>query len=437
MANVHPMTPEMAMQIGRGTAYIFRNKDRRHKILVGRDTRLSGPMIENALVAGICSMGVDVIRVGTLPTPAIAFLTTNMRADAGMMISASHNPFYDNGIKIFSADGMKLPDEIEERIEALIDTEKLGGALPTGEAVGHVTYINHADGRYVVDIKNSFPSDLDLSGLKIVLDCANGAGYKVAPIVLEELGAEVVAIHNAPDGININRQCGAMHPEVIAEAVRAQRADIGIALDGDADRVIFADEAGRQIDGDHVMAICAIHLKEEKKLKKNTLVATVMSNMGLDIAMREAGIRVVKTQVGDRYILEEMKKRGFNFGGEQSGHLIFLDHATTGDGILAALQVLAVIKKKGKKLSELSKVMTTLPQCLLNVEVKERKALEKVSAIQKALDLAEKKLEGRGRILVRYSGTQPICRVMVEGPSKKESLQIAQDLANIIKRHLG
>ena len=314
IANKYPMTTEMAMQIGRAVAHIFKGNGKKHKILVGRDTRISGPMIENALIAGICSTGVDVIRVGALPTPAIAFLTANMRADAGIMISASHNPFDDNGIKIFSGAGLKLPDEIEEKIESLVDSQQLETLLPTGEEIGDVTYINHADGRYIVYLKNSFPKHLNLNGLKIVLDCANGAGYKVAPLVLEELGAEVIPIFNNPDGKNINLNCGAMHPEVISKAVKMHAADIGIALDGDADRVIFSDEKGKEIDGDHIMAICAVDLMEERRLKKNTVVATVMSNMGFDIAMKEAGIRVVKTQVGDRYILSEMIKRGYNFG---------------------------------------------------------------------------------------------------------------------------
>ena len=436
-ANVYPMTTEMALQIGRATACIFKQNAKRYKVLVGRDTRISGPMIESALIAGICSMGVDVINVGALPTPAIAFLTANMRADAGIMISASHNPFYDNGIKIFSGSGLKLPDKIEEKIEALIGSSELDKLLPTGEEIGNVTYINHADGRYIVYLKSSFPRNLNLSGLKIVLDCANGAGYKVAPLIFEELGAEVVSISDKPDGRNINLNCGAMHPEIITEAVRRHRADIGIALDGDADRVIFSDEKGKFVDGDHIMAICAADMKEEGKLNKNTVVATVMSNMGFDIAMKNAGIHVIKTQVGDRYILEQMIKHGYNFGGEQSGHLIFFDHTTTGDGLLAALQVLAVMKKKGEPLSELSKIMKTLPQYLLNIAVKNRRDLNGIKEIRESIEEAEKKLTGKGRILVRYSGTQPICRIMVEGPSKSEILKIANHLADVIKTHLG
>jgi phosphoglucosamine mutase len=436
-ANTYPMTTEMALQIGRATACIFKQNTRRYKVLVGRDTRISGPMIESALIAGICSMGVDVINVGALPTPAIAFLTSNMRADAGIMISASHNPFQDNGIKIFSGNGLKLPDEIEEKIEALIGSSELDKLLPTDEEIGNVTYINHADGRYIVYLKSSFPKKLNLNGLKIVLDCANGAGYKVAPLIFEELGAEVVSISNKPDGRNINLNCGAMHPEIITEAVKRYRANIGIALDGDADRVIFSDEKGKFVDGDHIMAICALDMKEEGKLNENTVVATVMSNMGFDIAMKNAGIHVIKTQVGDRYIIEQMIKHGYNFGGEQSGHLIFFDHTTTGDGLLAALQVLAVMKKKGEPLSELSKIMKTLPQYLLNVPVKTRKDLNSIAEVKESIKAAERKLNGKGRILVRYSGTQPICRIMVEGPSKSAILRIANQLADVLKTHLG
>ena len=437
IANSFPMTTEMALQIGRATAYVFKNKSKRHKILVGRDTRVSGPMIESALISGICSMGVDVISIGALPTPAIAFLTANMRADAGIMISASHNPFHDNGIKIFSGDGLKLPDEMEEKIESLIGSDELDQNLPTGEAIGDVNFINHADGRYIVYLKSSFPKNLNLSGLKVVIDCANGAGYKVAPLTLEELGAQVIPVFTKPNGKNINLNCGAMHPEIISEEVRKHNADIGIALDGDADRVIFSDEKGNKIDGDHIMALCALELKREKRLKKNTVVATVMSNMGFEIAMRSADIQVVRTQVGDRYILEEIIKKGYNFGGEQSGHLIFFDHATTGDGILSALQVLAVMRQRGKSLSELSRIMKTLPQLIVNVPVRSRKDLDKIPAVKKCIETAESKLDGKGRILVRYSGTQSICRVMVEGPSRKEITRIANNLADVIRGALG
>ena len=437
IANTFPMTAEMAIKIGRATAYLFKNKKRKHRILVGRDTRLSGSMIESALVSGICSMGVDAIAAGPLPTPAVSFLTSDMRADAGIMISASHNPFQDNGIKIFSADGFKLPDEMEERIEVLICSKDLAKDLPTGGDMGKVLTIDNAEGRYMDHLKNTFPRKGTLEGMKIVVDCANGAAYKVAPRILEELGAEVISIADRPDGKNINLNCGAMHPEAISEAVRKHRADIGIALDGDADRAIFSDEKGSKMDGDHVMAICALDMKAKNLLRQNTVVATVMSNMGFDIAMKEAGIRVLKTEVGDRYILKEMLRGGFNLGGEQSGHLIFLDHSTTGDGILSALQILSIMKEKGVRLSGLRAVMKTLPQIIINVSVKKKKDLDKIPAVQKAIDEAERKLKGRGRILVRYSGTQQICRVMIEGPSKKDVSDMANHIASLIAESLN
>ena len=436
VANRHPMTPELVLRMGKAIASLFRNTKRRHRILIGRDTRLSGPMIEDALVAGICSMGVDALTVGVLPTPAVAFLTMDMKADAAIMISASHNPFEDNGIKIFQGNGLKLPDAAEARIEALIESERLGDSAPTGAAIGRSSAIFGADGRYAVFLKNAFPKALSLEGLKIVVDCAHGAGYRIAPLVLEELGAEVIPMGNNPDGRNINLRCGAMHPEIVAAAVRKHRAHAGIALDGDADRVIFADEKGKVMDGDHLMAICALDLKARRQLRKNTVVATVMSNMGFEIAMKEANIKLIRTQVGDRYILECMRQKGYNLGGEQSGHLIFLDHTTTGDGILSALQVLAVMKKKGRPLSELAAVMSTLPQVLVNVTVERRRELDSIPVIRQAIADAEKKIAGKGRILVRFSGTQALCRVMIEGPSQKEITAMANELADTIKKNM-
>src|SRR5512138_3679650 len=372
VANVYPMTCEMAIQIGRAAAYMFKNGNRRHRIVIGKDTRLSGYMIENALVAGICSMGVDVLQVGPLPTPGIAYITSSMRADAGVVISASHNPFQDNGIKFFFKDGFKLPDEMELKIEDLIDSGKIDSLRPIATEVGKAYRIDDAVGRYVVFLKSTFPKDMDLSGIKIVLDCANGAAYKVAPAVFEELGAEVITIGVKPTGTNINAGCGSLHPEVMCEAVKEHQADLGIALDGDADRVIFCDEFGNVVDGDQIMAICATEMLRQKRLKKNTLVATVMSNMGLDIALKRAGGKVIKTDVGDRYVVEEMRRGGYNLGGEQSGHMIFLDHNTTGDGTLTALQVLAIMRRTGKPLSELAQVMIPLPQVLVNVRVSEK-----------------------------------------------------------------
>ncbi len=437
VANVYPMTTEMAMQIGRAAAYIFKNDHRRHRIVIGKDTRLSGYMLENALVAGICSMGVDVLQVGPLPTPGIANITSSMRADAGVVISASHNPFQDNGIKFFSCDGFKLPDETELKMEELIFSKKIDSLRPTATEVGKAFRIDDAVGRYVVFLKSTFPKELDLTGLKIVLDCANGAAYKVAPAVLEELGAEVIAIGVKPNGSNINAGCGSLHPEVISEAVKEHRADLGIALDGDADRVIFVDESGNEVDGDHIMAICAIDLLKQKKLRKNTVVATVMSNLGLDIAMREAGGKVIKTAVGDRYVVEEMVKGGYNLGGEQSGHMIFLDHNTTGDGVLTALQVLAVMRREEKSLAELAKVMVPLPQVLVNVRVAEKKDIMTIPDVAGLIRDIENKVCDEGRILIRYSGTEPLLRIMLEGRDKGQITSWAREIADLVESNIG
>lgn len=436
VANVHPMTTEMAMQVGRGTAYIFKNKEKRHRIVIGKDTRLSGYMLENALVAGICSMGVDVLLVGPLPTPGIAFITSSMRADAGIVISASHNPFQDNGIKIFSGDGFKLPDPQEEKIEELIFTEQIQSLRPTATDVGKAYRVDDAVGRYVVQLKNSFPKVYSLDGIKIVLDCANGAAYRVAPAVFEELGAEVIALGVEPNGENINFQCGSLHPQVVTRAVKENGANIGISLDGDADRVIFSDEKGNVVDGDRIMALCAADLHKSKKLKKNTLATTVMSNIGLDLAMKARGIKLVRTQVGDRYVVEEMARSGFNLGGEQSGHLIFLDYNTTGDGVLSALQVLAVMKREEKPLSELATIMTPFPQILKNVPVPQKKDPHRVPEIAKLTRQIQDKLGDRGRVLVRSSGTENLIRVMVEGEDEKEVGTYVEDLAECIRKNM-
>ena len=438
VANVYPMTCEMAMQLGRAAAYIFKSAgNRRHRIVIGKDTRLSGYMLENALVAGICSMGVDVLVVGPLPTPGIANITSSMRADAGVVISASHNAFQDNGIKFFSADGFKLPDEIELRIENLIETNHIDSLRPTATEVGKAFRIDDAAGRYIVFLKNTFPQEMDLSGLKIVLDCANGAAYKVAPAVFEELGAEVIPLGVKPNGTNINAGCGSLHPEVISKAVKEHRADIGIALDGDADRVIVCDEFGNEVDGDHIMTICATDMLRRTILKRKTLVATVMSNMGLDIAVRKAGGAVVKTAVGDRYVVEEMRKGGYNLGGEQSGHMIFLDHSTTGDGILSALQLLAVMRREEKPLSELAKLMIALPQVLVNTRVAEKRDIMTIPEIAARVGDVEKKLGSEGRVLIRYSGTEPLLRVMIEGQDKYKITTWANEIAEMVKLHIG
>ena len=437
VANVYPMTTEMAMQIGRAAAYIFRNGHKRHRIVIGKDTRLSGYMIENALSAGICSMGVDVLLVGPLPTPGIANIASSMRADAGVVISASHNPFQDNGIKFFSRDGYKLPDEMEIRIEELIFSKKIDSLRPIATEVGKAYRIDDAVGRYVVFLKSTFPKELDLTGLKIVLDCANGAAYKVAPAVLEELGAEVIAVGVKPNGTNINAGCGSLHPEVISEAVKEHRADLGIALDGDADRVIFVDEFGHEVDGDHIMAICATDMLKQKKLRKNTLVATVMSNMGLDIAVKKAGGKVIKTAVGDRYVVEEMRTGGYNLGGEQSGHMIFIDHNTTGDGTLSALQVLAVMRRHNKSLAELAEVMIPLPQVLVNVRVAEKRDIMTVPEVASLVRDIEAKVKDEGRILIRYSGTEPLLRIMIEGQDKYQITGWAKEIADLVEKKIG
>ena len=437
VANVYPMTAEMAMQIGRAAAYIFKNGKKRHRIVIGKDTRLSGYMLESALVAGICSMGVDVLLVGPLPTPGIANITSSMRADAGVVISASHNPFEDNGIKFFSRDGFKLPDETELMMEELIFSKRIDSLRPTAREVGKAYRIDDAAGRFVVFLKSTFPKDLDLSGLKIVLDCANGAAYKVAPAVFEELGAEVISIGVKPNGTNINADCGSLHPEVMSAAVKEHGADLGIALDGDADRVIFVDEYGNVVDGDRIMAICATDMLKQGTLKRNTLVATVMSNMGLDIAMKRAGGEVVKTSVGDRYVVEEMLKEGYNLGGEQSGHMIFLDHNTTGDGVLSALQVLAIMQRRSKRLSELALVMTPLPQVLVNVRLAQKSDIMLVPEIAKLIGDVEEKLKGEGRVLIRYSGTEPLLRIMLEGNDEGDIRCWANEIASTVAQALG
>jgi phosphoglucosamine mutase len=437
IANKHPMTTEVAMRLGRAAAYVFKHDDRRSRIVIGKDTRLSGYMIENALAAGICSMGVDVLLVGPLPTPGIAFITASMRADAGVVISASHNPYQDNGIKFFARDGFKLPDDLEMKIEALLYSEQIDSLRPTAEEVGKAFRVEDAIGRYIVFLKNTFPRELDLSGLKIVLDCAHGAAYRVAPAVLEELGAQVFAYGVKPDGTNINAGCGSTCPEVISKAVLEHGADLGIALDGDADRCIFVDEHGNEVDGDHIMAICGIDLLQRNALKQNTIVATVMSNMGLDIALNKAGGKVIKTDVGDRYVVEEMRRNDYCFGGEQSGHIVFLEHNTTGDGIISALQVLAILQKSDKSLSELASVMQSLPQVLVNVRVRERLSLDQLPDVRAMIEAVESRLGDTGRVLIRYSGTEPLMRIMLEGQDQDEINGMANQIAELVKSSIG
>ncbi len=437
VANLEPMTSEIAMQLGRAAAYIFMRRAGRHQIIIGKDTRISGYMLESALTAGICSMGVDVLLVGPLPTPAIAFLTRSLRADAGVVISASHNPYQDNGIKFFSSDGFKLPDEVEARIEQLIVTDEISHLRPTADLIGKAHRLDDAEGRYIECVKRSLPKDLDFQGHKLVVDCANGAAYKVAPMVLRELGAKVEVIGNKPDGMNINAGCGAIHPEQLQEAVLHQKADIGIALDGDADRAIFISEQGAIVDGDHVMAALGLDLHHNGLLVKHTLVGTVMSNFGMELSMAKAGIKLVRTPVGDRYLMERMLADGYNFGGEQSGHLIFLDHNTTGDGLISALQMLSLIKRTKKPLSELAKSMAAVPQVLLNVKVKKKPVLESIPDIDRAIRESERRLNSSGRVIVRYSGTEPLLRIMVEGEIDTVINEVAEDLARVVRAHIG
>lgn len=437
VANVEPMTCEMALKLGRAAGHVFLQDDRRHRILIGKDTRLSGYMIESALVAGICSMGVDALLVGPMPTPAVALITRSLRADAGVVISASHNPYEDNGIKFFSRDGFKLPDEIEARMENLIASGEIDHIRPTAHKVGKAFRIDDAVGRYIEFVKASIPRGMTFEDLRVVVDCANGAAYKVAPSVLSELGANVVAINVEPDGTNINKDCGSVHIEQMCEETRKQKAHVGMALDGDADRVLLADEDGTCVDGDRIMAMCALDMLKEGRLAENTLVATVMSNLGLEHAIKKAGGRVVKTDVGDRYVLEEMRRGNYNLGGEQSGHILFLDYNTTGDGMITALQVLALMTKTGKSLKELASCMKRFPQSLVNIPVKRKEPFENIPRVHERIKKAEERLGDAGRVLVRYSGTEALARVMVEGMDEAEIIEIAESIAATIAEELG
>lgn len=438
VANIPPMTAEMALAIGRATAYVCKtHSDRRHSIVIGKDTRVSGYMLENALTAGIASMGVDVLLVGPMPTPGISFITRSMRADAGLVISASHNPYQDNGIKIFSRDGYKLPDSEESEIEQLITSDRMQTVRPTADEIGKARRIEDAMGRYIVFCKNTFPEDVSLEGMKIVLDCANGATYKIAPIIFRELGADVVTIHAEPNGLNINKDCGSQHTEDLRIRVLAERADVGLAFDGDGDRVIAVDETGAELTGDHVLAICADVMKRDGRLKKNLVVPTVMANFGFFIAMRRLGIETDVAQVGDRYVIEKMRHNGAVLGGEASGHLIFHEHHTTGDGIISALQLLAAVRRAGRPLSDMAKIMTMTPQHMINVDVKQKPPIESLPDLQSAIRAAERELGDRGRVLVRYSGTQSMCRVMVEGPTAELTHRLTESLADVVRRAIG
>ncbi len=437
VANLEPMTSETAMKLGRAAAHLFQRRAGRHQIVIGKDTRLSGYMLESALTSGICSMGVDVLLVGPMPTPAIAFLTRSLRADAGVVISASHNPYQDNGIKFFSSDGFKLPDELEARMEELIVSNEIDHLRPTADAVGKAYRIDDAEGRYIEFVKRSLPREMDFQGMKVVVDCANGAAYKASPKVLRELGATVFVLADEPNGTNINADCGAVHPERLQETVRQQGAHLGIAHDGDADRALFVCEEGHLIDGDHAMAALALDLHAQGRLCRETVVGTVMSNYGLELALSKAGLNLVRTPVGDRYLLERMLAEGYNLGGEQSGHLIFMDYNTTGDGLISGLQVLGLMKRTGLPLSELARCMTAVPQVLLSIRVKQKRDLAQVPELQRAIQESQAKLNGAGRVLVRYSGTEPLLRIMVEGEPASLIQSVAEDLAGTVRTHLG
>ena len=432
VANIEPMTSETITRLGMAVAAHFRHPRRKARIVIGKDTRLSGYLFETAMATGIVSMGADVWVTGPLPTPGIAFITSSMRADAGVVISASHNPYRDNGIKLFSRSGYKLDDQMEAEIEDLMDSPELTGMRAAPEDIGYTRRIEDAIGRYVVYCKGSFPADLTLDGIKVVVDSAHGAAYKVAPAVFTELGAQVVSMHNQPNGRNINDGAGALHPERMAAAVVEAGAQVGIALDGDADRVVMCDERGQIIDGDTVMALCATRMLHSGELAQNTLVATVMSNIGLERCLREAGGTLLRTPVGDRYVVDAMRKGGYNLGGEQSGHLVFLDYMTTGDGLIAALRVLAIMVAEGRPLSELTQVMTRTPQVLVNTPVGEKIPLDELPAVQKRIAQVEAELGDEGRVLVRYSGTEKKARVMIEGPDETFIDQRAHEIAELL-----
>ncbi len=431
VANLEPMTGDIVMKLGMAVAARLKQGNRHTRIVIGKDTRLSGYMFETALASGIVAMGADVWLTGPLPTPGIAFITASMRCDAGIVISASHNPFEDNGIKLFARDGYKLPDEVEAEIEELMRTDLAAHRAQPGD-IGYSRKVEDSRGRYVVFCKATFPADLTLDGLKIVVDGANGAAYRVGPAVFEELGANVVAINVKPDGKNINARAGALHPESVCEAVVREGAQLCIAYHGDADRLVMCDERGKVIDGDAVMALCATRMLAERRLQKDTLVATVMSNLGLERAIKAAGGRVVRTAVGDRYVVEEMRRGGYNLGGEQSGHLIFLDHMTTGDGIIAALRVLAVMVREGRPLSELARVMERTPQVLVNVKVDRKVPLDELADVRVLIQKVERDLGDDGRVLVRYSGTEAKARVMIEGPDEARIKDMAQGIADAL-----
>ena len=436
-ANRHPMKSEIAFAVGQAVAYLLKKEHHRTRIIIGKDTRISGYMLESSLEAGITSMGGHPLLVGVLPTPGIAFITQSMRADAGIVISASHNPYEDNGIKIFGGNGFKLSDEQEATIEDLILGGKLSDLLPPAREMGQAYRMEDAHGRYIVFLKNTFPRDLSMEGVKIVMDVANGATYKVAPVAFTELGADVEVIHNAPNGLNINDECGSQYTQDLRNRVKETGAALGLAFDGDGDRLIAVDEKGNQVTGDQILMLCALMLKQQRQLKNDLLVSTIMSNLGLRVACKRHGLTHHAAAVGDRYVLEDMVRLGGVLGGEDSGHMIFLDHHTTGDGIITAMQVIAAMMRSGKPLSELARAMDIYPQELINVKVARRPKLDTVPEIGEAIRQVEAELGEEGRVLVRYSGTQHMCRVMVEGPSAGVTKGYCTQLAEVVRRALG
>ena len=443
-ANIEPVTAETALKLGRAAAHVFKNRNSqarnrvRHRIVIGKDTRLSGYMLENALSSGVLSMGVDVVFIGPLPTPGVAYVTRSMRADAGIVITASHNPYDDNGIKFFGADGYKLDDVTEKLIEQLVFSDEIESIRPTANEIGKAVRVEDAIGRYVEQAKSSFPKTLTLEGMRIVVDCGHGASYKTTPMVLQELGAEVIAFGTQPNGTNINRECGSMYPQTICSKVREYRADLGIAHDGDADRVILCDESGSLVDGDDIMAVSALQMLAEGRLAKNTLVATVMSNAGLDVAIRAAGGEVVRTAVGDKNVIDCMLANGYVFGGEQSGHLIFREHSTTGDGLMAALQILSTMRTRGEPLSKLARCWTRYPQLVTNVQVRVKTPFEQLEEILDLVQQAEAEVQPKGgRVLLRYSGTEPKARLLIEGPDMEVMERWTSAICGSIRRQVG
>ena len=437
VANQYPMTSEMALKIGKAAALLFKKHDEPSTIIIGKDTRISGDMLEYAVASGICAMGGNVFLAGVLPTPGIAFLTVSAGANAGIMISASHNPFYDNGIKIFKDDGLKISDEMEAEIEQLVLNENKGQLSEPVQNPGRIYTIADSAKKYSAFLKTSLPNHIDFKGIKIVMDCSNGATFKVAPELFSELGGDVEPLFVNPDGKNINDSCGSQHTETLIKAVKERNADIGLAFDGDGDRLVAVDEKGGLVTGDRIIAICAKYLKQKERLRGNQVVTTVMSNLGLRLALNKMDIKHTVSKVGDRHVIEKMILLGAVLGGEDSGHVVFLDHHTTGDGILTALRLMEVMKAESKSLSELCQIMTVLPQVLINVEVRDKPDLDTIPDIKAAIKTVEHRLGDEGRVLVRYSGTEPLCRVMVEGPTFDTTNKYCRELADKIKKKIG